>query len=188
MADRRTDVVPRPQSGAARAEPVRRPQPYGLIERFADEMDRIFDDFGFGRTLVGPRFGRAWPAFERDAGWDAWSPNIDVFQRESELVIRADLPGLNKDDVKIDVTDDTLTIQGERRREHEEERGGVYRSERSYGSFHRIVPLPEGTITEQAKASFRDGVLEITVPAPPEHVRRGRRLEITEGTPAAGRK
>ena len=78
---------------------------------------------------------------------------------------------------------EALTIQGERRREQEEERGGVYRSERSYGSFKRVIALPEGAITDQAKATFRDGVLEITMPAPPEHVTRGRRLEITEGAP-----
>ena len=68
---------------------------------------------------------------------------------------------------------------GERKREHEEERDGVYRSERSYGSFYRVIPLPEGAITEQANANFRDGVLEITMPAPPAS--KGRRLEITEG-------
>ena len=98
-------------------------------------------------------------------------------------MVRADLPGLSRDDVKVDVTDDAITIQGERRREHEDERGGVYRSERSYGSFQRVIALPEGAITDQAKASFRDGVLEITMPAPSEQVTRGRRLEITEGTP-----
>ena len=77
---------------------------------------------------------------------------------------------------------DAITIQGERRSEHQEEREGVYRSERSYGSFYRVVPLPEGAMTDQAKATFNNGVLEITMPAPPEQVTRGRRLEISEGT------
>ena len=77
-------------------------------------------------------------------------------------------------------TENHITLQGERKREHEEEKGGVYRSERSYGSFYREIPLPEGAITEQAKANFKNGVLEITMPAPPEQVRRGRRLEIAE--------
>ncbi len=71
---------------------------------------------------------------------------------------------MSKDDIKIDVRDDAATIQGERKREHTEEREGVYRSERSYGSFYRVMPLPEGAITEQAKATFRAGVLEITMP------------------------
>jgi HSP20 family protein len=103
-----------------------------------------------------------------------------VFQRNNELIIKADLPGLTKDDVKVEVTEDSVTLQGERRTEREEERQGVYRSERTYGNFHRVIPLPEGAITEQAKAIFRDGVLEISMPAPPEQVNRGRRLEITE--------
>ena len=105
-----------------------------------------------------------------------------MFQRNNELVIRADLPGLTKDDVKVDVTEDAVTIQGERRREHEEGREGVYRSERSYGSFCRVVALPQGAMTDQAKATFKDGVIEITMPVPPESVKRGRRIEITEST------
>lgn len=109
---------------------------------------------------------------------------MEVFQRNNDLVIRADLPGLLKDDVKVDVTEDAITIQGERKREHEEEKGGIYRSERSYGSFSRTIALPEGAMTDQAKATFKNGVLEVTMPAPPESVKRGRRLEIAEsGSP-----
>jgi HSP20 family protein len=85
---------------------------------------------------------------------------------------------LTKENVKVEVAENTLTLQGERKREQEEEREGIYRSERSYGSFRRVIELPQGTITDQAKASFKDGVLEITIPTPPEQVRRGRRLDI----------
>lgn len=144
----------------------------------------MFDDFGLARGWLTPRAERRWlgaPWRDIGAEWEAWAPDVDVFQRGNDLVIRADLPGLTRDDVKVDVTEDGITIQGERRREHEEEREGVYRSERSYGSFSRVIPLPEGTITDQAKASFEKGVLEITMPAPPEQVRRGRRVEIAEG-------
>jgi len=147
--------------------------PWNMLQQFTEEMDRMFDDFGFGRrALLAPRVGAA----------ELWAPQIDVIQRNNELVVRADLPGLKKDDVKVDVTDGAITIQGERRADHEEERAGVYRSERSYGSFYRVVPLPEGAMTEQAKATFNNGVLEITMPAPPEQVTRGRRIEISEGT------
>ena len=72
-----------------------------------------------------------------------------------------------------------ITISGERKQEHVEEKGSVYRFERTYGAFHREIPLPEGAIADQAKAAFKDGVLAITVPAPPEQVSRGRRLEIS---------
>jgi len=129
----------------------------------------------------------AWPfGAEREATPNLWSPQMETFQRGSEFVVRADLPGLTKDDVKIDITDDTLTIEGERREEHEENREDYYRSERSYGSFYRVVPWPEGAITDSAKANFNNGVLEIVVQAPPREVSRGRRLEIAEGEASRG--
>jgi HSP20 family protein len=181
MAEKRTDALAPRQAGAPTRdrELWRRPQPVGLIERFVDEMDRLFDDFGMGRSR-GQRWGSSWLT-SPVAEMGVWSPNVEVFRRNSELVVRADLPGLSKDDVKVDVTDEAITIQGERRREHEDEQAGIYRSERSYGSFQRVIPLPDGAMTDQAKATFRDGVLEITMPAPSEQVTRGRRLEITEG-------
>jgi HSP20 family protein len=177
MAEKPTSITPTRQETRPTRQPssIRSASPFQLLERFADEMDRVFDDFGLGRQgLVSPFFRTDRPS--------SWAPDLEVFQRQNELVIKADLPGMTKDDIKVDVRDDAVTIQGERRREHEEEREGVYRSERSYGSFSRVVPLPEGAITEQAKATFRSGVLEITMPTPPEQVTRGRRLEITEGT------
>jgi HSP20 family protein len=100
-------------------------------------------------------------------------------QKNNELTIKADLPGLKREEVSVDITDDAVCIQVERKGEREEEREGLYRSERSYGSFCRVIPLPDGAITDQAKANFRDGVLEITMPAPPAS--KGRRLEIAEG-------
>src|SRR5437016_2708022 len=98
--------------------------PFGsLFQRWNSEMDRLFEDFGFGggATAGGPQ---------------AWSPQIEMFQRGNDLVVRADLPGMKKDDVQVDITDDHITIQGERKNEHEEERDGWHRSERSYGSFY----------------------------------------------------
>lgn len=177
MAEKKGEVMRREERGLARHDPFL--EPFRMMDRFVDEMERVFDDV-FGRSWLMPRFGRSlsrslWQGEDRQ-----WMPDVEVFHRDSELVIRADLPGLTKDDIKVDVTDDRITLQGERKREHEEERGGVYRSERSYGRFYREIPLPEGAIADQAKATFKDGVLEVTMPAPPEHVRRGRRLEITE--------
>jgi len=91
---------------------------------------------------------------------------IDVFERDHHLVTKVDLPGLKKDEVKVEVTDNFLTISGERKAEKEEKREGYYRSERSYGSFHRQIPLPEGAKTDTATAEFKDGVLEIAMQAP----------------------
>jgi HSP20 family protein len=181
MAEK-TEMAQREGQRLARREPTSMfADPFRALDRFADEMDRIFDNFGFGRGWLAPRSSQ-WLAPSRSAGASLWAPDVEVYQRNNELVVRADLPGLKKEDVKVDVTDNAITIQGERRQEEESERGGVYRSERSYGSFYRAIPLPEGTITDQAKATFKDGVLEITKPAPPEQVTRGRRLEIKEGT------
>jgi HSP20 family protein len=144
--------------------------PFRALQRMADEMDSLFDDFGFGRGRVRP----SW----QETGMGIWAPDVEVFQKNNELTIRADLPGLKREDVTVEITDTDIYIQGERKHEREEEREGYYRSERGYGSFTRVIPLPEGAISDQAKASFKDGVLEITMPAPPAS--KGRRLEIAD--------
>lgn len=184
MAENRTDVVPaRQASGLTHKEPGGG-EPFGVLQRFADEMDRVFDDFGFGSNWLTPRVGRGLlKAPWRAGAADFWFPNIDVFQRKDELVVRADLPGLTKEDIKVEIKEGAVTIEGERRRNEEEERDGVYRAERGYGMFRRVIALPEGAIADHAKATFKDGVLEIAVPAPPERETRGRRLDIAEGTP-----
>lgn len=141
--------------------------PFGLMRRLSDEMDRIFGDWS-----IGGLFGGGLQELQ------AWAPPVEVFQRGDELLIRADLPGLQKEDVNVEVTDDAVTIRGERRHEETEDREGYYRSERSYGTFLRVIPLPEGAITESAKATFKDGVLEITMPAPPKETRKSRKIEV----------
>jgi HSP20 family protein len=145
--------------------------PFSMMGRFADEMERLFDDFGFGRGFLAPSNWNKGGQFD-------WSPQVEVCERDGQLMVHADLPGLNKDDVKVDINDNMLTIQGERKQEHEENRTGFYRSERSYGSFFRTIPLPEGVNAEEAKATFRDGVLEITLPLPQRAKRSGRQIEI----------
>ena len=148
--------------------------PFAWMRQMQDQLDRAFNGLwsGSGTSSWTPD-----PVF----GQSDWSPAIDVFQRGNDLVIRADVPGLTKDDITVDIADDQLTIRGERRFDHEEERDGVFRSERSYGSFCRVVPLPQGAIADSAKATFNSGVLEIVVQAPSFDVRRGRRIEIREG-------
>ena len=160
----------RQPTGLARREPfgLWSASPFSSIfQRWNDEMDRFFDDLAGGRG-----------AMSRTHEQTGWMPQIEMFQRGNDLIVRADLPGMKKDDVHVDVADDVLTIQGERRNEQEEERDGWYRNERTYGSFHRSIPLPEGTIADSAKASFKDGVLEVTLQAPSREVSRGRRVNI----------
>jgi HSP20 family protein len=178
MPENKSSMTTRQPQPVVKRETPWTASPFRMLERFADELDSVFDNFGLGRSWLAPRSRSA------QGGVEMWAPQLEISQQNNELVVRADLPGLKKDDVSVDVTDSEITISGERHKEEETERGGVYRSERSYGSFSRTVRLPEGAMTDQAKASFRDGVLEIRMPAPPEQVTRGRRLEIKEGTDA----
>jgi HSP20 family protein len=107
------------------------------------------------------------------------------------VAARADLPGLKKEDVKVEVSDGHLAISGERKRESEEKKQ-FYRCEREYGSFYRAVPLPEGVKVEDVKATFADGVLEVSVPLPAKAEAKARTIEIQEspnaGKTAAGRR
>jgi HSP20 family protein len=174
MAEKQTDMTRaqderRLRQGTASGWGV---SPFRALQRMAEEMDHLLDDFG-GRGWTAPRPG--------DAPVQVWAPDVEVFQKDNELTIKADLPGLKKDEVSVNVTDEAVTIQGERKRDHEEERDGFYRTERSYGSFQRVIPLPDGVMCDQAKATFHDGVLEIRMPAAPKS--RGRRLEISETKP-----
>jgi len=154
---------------------TRLPAPGNLVRRIRDEMDRLFEDLGVHNLT------RSLPTSE-SLGLSMWAPEVEVFERQGELVVRADLPGLTKDDITLDVTDSAITIDGERRQEHEETEEGYYRSERSYGRFTRRIPLPDGVDIDTAKAQFRDGVLEVTFAAPERKGLKSRKLEIGAGT------
>lgn len=173
MANRQSTMNPtREETGVSRRTPAVGIAPYRTWQRIADDFDRMISGFGLSsRWPVGP----TWRAAETGL----WAPDIDVYQKDDQLVIKADLPGLRKDEVSVEISDDAVTIQGERKTERQEEREGYFRSERSYGNFCRVVPLPEGALTDQAKANFHDGVLEVTLPAPPQAT-KGRKLEIAE--------
>lgn|SRR4029453_9758901 len=137
--------------------------PFAFMRRFSEEMDRLFEDFGFGRVRLAPEFEHGLDQLEALRG-ASWAPQVEVIERDNELMIRADLPGMTKDDVKVEIADNALVIRGERRSEREENEKGYFRSERSYGSFYRRIPLPSGVNLEGANADFRKGVLEITIP------------------------
>jgi len=145
-------------------------------------IDRFFDDFlgygGFGRGRSSSPVSTARDLVQ-SAGQSLWYPQVEVREREGKLVVCADLPGARKEDVHVEIRDNALILQGERHQESEHNQGGFYRSERSYGHFQRVIPLPEGVNPEQAQASFKDGVLEITLPLPQRESPQGRRIEIT---------
>jgi HSP20 family protein len=119
-------------------------------------------------------------AGESGRSGENWWPSVEVVERDGNMVVRADLPGIKQEDVKVEVTDGDLQIRGERRREHEERGRGYYRSERAYGTFSRCIPLPEGAQTDKARAQFNNGVLEVSVPVP-EHASKARQIPIEAG-------
>ena len=143
--------------------------PFAMFRRLSDDMDRLF--FGGGPSLG---------AFSNLGG--RFVPNVDVEEHEDKILVRADLPGIRADDFRVDIEDDALVLQGERRIEREETHGGVRRVERSQGSFRRIIPLPQAANLEAAEARFENGVLEITIPIQKET--KTRRLEVRSGPPS----
>ena len=152
------------------------PSPFSFMRRFVSEMDSLFEDFGFGAPFaISGSLGRGQSGGEANL----WSPQIDVTTRDGQLQVHADLPGMRQEDVHVSVHDGVLSISGERANQHEQNRGGVYRRERSYGSFRRDIALPEGVDAESIKASFENGVLEVTMPLPKESKPAGRTIPIS---------
>lgn len=147
-----------------------RRSPFALMQRFSDKIDRIFEDFRTGGGLGAPQLssgGSSGLQQRGGFGQGFFAPPVEMFEREGQLVVCADLEGLTQDDVRVEIVDEGLLLAGERRYEHQESQDGVLCSERSYGTFRCwLVPLPEGGNSEQAQATFNNGVLEITMQAP----------------------
>lgn len=145
--------------------------PFALMRRLSDEMDRLFDEVNIRRPFGF--FAPEKPVVE-------WVPALEVFEKDKKLFVRAELPGLRKEDVKIEMTDEVLTIEGERKEDTEIKEKDYVRTERVYGKFFRQLALPEGVKTDLAKAAFKDGVLEIELPVEAKKPVAGRRLPIEE--------
>jgi HSP20 family protein len=135
-------------------------------------MNRLFNSF-FDTPTGGGNGGNGGNPLRR------WVPATDLVETDSEYVLRADLPGLNKDDVHVELNENVLTVSGERKSEHEERKEGYYRLERASGSFSRSLTLPEGVDAEQIKAGFENGVLEVRVPKPAQ--RKPQKVAISVG-------
>jgi HSP20 family protein len=120
--------------------------PFAMMREFTNEIDQMFRGNGHGTEI------------------QAWAPAMDVQRCNGNLVISAELPGLKKEDVKVEVTDEALVIEGERKQEHKEDHEGYHRWERNYGRFYRSMALPEGAKTDQVKAELKDGVLKVSIP------------------------
>jgi HSP20 family protein len=119
------------------------------------------------------------PTGDGNGGSRRWIPAMDLVEEGDHYVLRADLPGLSEDDVKVELEDDVLTISGERKSEHEERKEGYHRVERASGRFSRALTLPQGVDPDGIEAHFKNGVLEVRVPKPEE--RKPRRVAISVG-------
>jgi HSP20 family protein len=145
-------------------------EPFGNIRRrgnvfnelsgMQQEMNRLFDEF----------FG------EQRAEEGSWMPSVDVSETQTETVVRAELPGMTQDDIELNLQENVLTLKGEKKQEKKEEGENFHRVERTYGSFSRSFSIPAGVKAEDIKATFKDGVLKITLPKPEEV--RPKKIEV----------
>lgn len=127
-----------------------------------EEMDRLFENF-VGHGLMRP-FRGGWPAWSEAAALEGRLPKVDVIDRDDEVLVRAELPGVQKENLDVSVTDNTVTIKAETKREEKEEKGDFYRHEITRGTFARTVMLPSAVNSEDVRAKFKDGVLELKLP------------------------
>jgi HSP20 family protein len=139
--------------------------PFSMMRRMMEDFERVLEE-PFGGMMREPL---------------ARVPAIDVLERGNQLVVRADVPGYGKDDIKLEITNEGLILEGERKEEREERDGGFYRRERTYGSFRRLVPLPEGIDLETVNAEMKNGVLEVAFTIPEQRTEK-KRIEIRESS------
>ncbi len=162
-----TALQPREERG------LRRREPSDLFEDMQREMARFWNQ-------LSPFAG--WSPFRAPRVWaqtgPAWEPTADVYEKDDNLIVKAELPGVKKEDIDIELDQESLIIRGERHGEHEVRDEQFYRSERSYGSFYRRLPVPEGVRPDQIHASFADGVLEVRMPKPKEVEAKRQKINV----------
>jgi len=143
-------------------------RPIRELDRVFDEMERTFEEI-FGR----PFYPVTW---RRSPQVRAWSPPLEVYEKEDEYVVKAELPGMKKDEIEISLVGDALTIKGERKAEEEIKHEDYYLCERCYGSFERSVTLPAEVDAAKVEAKYENGILEVRLPKVPEA--KPKKLEI----------
>ena len=143
--------------------PVRRKEitPWAGFNELEEHLGRIFN---------------AWPAENPEAAACDWIPAVDLSEQEDKFVLTADLPGIDKENINLSITDDVVTLKGSRKTESEDNRKGYHRVERSYGSFQRSFRIPGGVDNAKVDASFKNGVLNVVLPKPEEN--RPRQIDV----------
>ena len=152
--------------------------PFALMRRLSEDMDRIFGDYSGVGLFPSRSATGGLSSFLSGVETPRWVPTVDMFQRGDDLVVHAELPGIKRDDINVEVNEGRLTLSGQREQRNEENRGDTYRSERTFGSFYRAIPLPQEADTEHAQARFQDGVLEVTIPVPKQTQPKARKVDV----------
>ncbi len=141
-------------------------EPSWPLSRLQSQIDQLFNEsFDWFGPLAAP--------------FEAWGPAVDVFEDKDQVVVKAELPGMKKEDIEIYMSGDSLSISGERKEESEKKSGNNITAERHFGRFHRWVPLPAGVIPEKIEAHYKDGVLKITCPKTEDAKRKQLEIKIT---------
>jgi len=171
--------APAPSEQGSSLAPVRehrsrRWEPINLFEEMQADLARLLDGGPFGTFP----FGRSLRRLPQLSG--ANMPRVDVFEREGKLVVKAEMPGVKKEDIDLQISDGDLVLRAERREEREVKEENWYRMERSSGSLYRRLPMPEGVQTDQIQAALTEGVLEVTIPKPQEREPQAQKIAITE--------
>jgi HSP20 family protein len=153
-------------------------RPWHPFEGFRREIDRLFDDFGLGfRRPFGRSPFAAEPQFRRELMWSTM-PAVDIVESEKAYEITADLPGMDEKNIEVRVADGVLTIKAEKQEEKEEKKKDYHLQERSFGSFQRSFDLPESVDSDKIEASFKKGVLTVTLPKKPEAQKPTKKIEV----------
>jgi HSP20 family protein len=148
-------------------ELVRWREPFGGLDRMEMEMDRLWDSFFEDRPTV------------RRRDWlGEWLPSLDLSETKNEFVVKAEVPGMTSKDIDISLTEGVLSIRGEKKQEKEEKEENYHFVERSYGSFRRSIRLPGGVQNEKIKASYKDGVLKVTLPKSEETKKKEVKIKV----------
>jgi HSP20 family protein len=140
-------------------------RPFRELTRLQEEIDRMWD------TMFGVA---SWRPVRPAAG--VWAPRVDVVRKDGKVVVKADLPGLTEKDVEVEVDEDAVVLKGEKSEEVEEKEADYYLCERTYGRFQRRVPLPQGCNIDEARATFKNGVLEVEIPV--KESAKQRKIEV----------
>jgi len=156
------------------------PEPWRPFESLRREVDRLFEDFDrdFWRVPFRRSAFDIEPLWRGELAWGA-APAVDIVEKDKAYEITAELPGMDEKTIEVKLADGSLTIKGEKQEEKEEKKKDYYLHERHFGAFERCFAVPEGVDTDKIEASFRTGILTVTLPKKPEAIKPEKKIEVT---------